>query len=307
MGSTSYDANDWAAYSKKASTQTVSQNFNACKLHDSLNPKLFKLREARDSATHPVTTPIFVNLDVTGSMGFLAQYIAVKGIGLVFEELLSRQPVKGPQLAFGGIGDIYDIAPSQVSQFESASKELTDSLQNLWLEGHGGGNGSEGYNIPWYVALTRISHDAYEKRKKRGYLFTIGDEGVPPSLTPDQIKTVFGDTVERVPTNSELLEAISNEWHVFHIMITESLTFRSYKQEFTEQWTKLLGERALPLSDHNNLAELIVSTIQICEGTAIEEVVNSWSGSTALVIKQATDRLGNQIATINDSKGLVRF
>jgi hypothetical protein len=49
----------------------------------------------------------------------------------------------------------------------------------------------------------------------------------------------------------------------------------------------VLGERALLLTDHTKLAEVIVSTIQVVEGANVDHVADSWDGSTAVVVRDA--------------------
>ena len=309
MGSTTYSSSDWKDYSSSTSSKSVHENFKTRELKDSLNPAMFDRREARDSDIHPVTTPILVALDVTGSMGSLAQQIATKGLGVIFEELLSRKPVQGPQFAFAGIGDAScDRAPLQLSQFESSTPPITEQLKDFWLEGRGGGNNYESYNLPWYAALNMISHDAFEVRGKKGYLFTLGDEETPRNLTVGQIKQVFGRDVQHVPTNEEMLDALSEQWHVFHIMVEQGSYMRSphSRESAIQSWTDLMGQRVLMLNDINSLSEVIVSTIQVLEGETIEDVSKSWSGSTAVAVAHAIKGLEGTSLVAN-SNSLVRF
>jgi hypothetical protein len=307
MGNTSYSSADWATYSTRTSTKSTSEIFTSRGLKEDLDPKNVLVRESRDSTVNPITTPIFVNLDVTGSMGVLARQIATKGLGLIFEELLNRRPVEGPQFAFGGVGDVkYDRAPFQVSQFESDTASLTPQLEKLYLEGGGGGNDTESYNLPWWFASNKIVHDAYEKRGKRGYLFTIGDEKAPYELTREEVAFVFGGD-SSVVSNSDLLLALNHQWNVFHIMVEQGSYMRSRPTEVKGSWIDLLGQRAIPLSNIDNLAEVIVSTIEVCEGTKdVDEVVKSWDGTTAMVVANAVKGLSSNSSGTNSS-GIVRF
>lgn len=305
MGSTRYSSSDWANYSSKVSSKSTNEIFRSQGLHADLDPKNILVRESRDSTVNPITTPVFVNLDVTGSMGILARQIATKGLGLIFEELLSRRPVEGPQFAFGGIGDVKcDAVPFQVSQFESDTASLVPQLEKLFLEGGGGGNGTESYNLPWWFASTKIIHDAFDKRGKRGYLFTVGDEEAPFELAKTEIERVFGEGSEPV-SNADLLLSLNQQWNVFHIMIEQGAYMRARPTDVLNSWTTLLGQRAIPLSNIDNLAEVIVSTIEVCEGTkSVDDVVNSWSGNTSMVVANAIKGLSQTNTTSSD---IVRF
>jgi hypothetical protein len=309
MGGTTYSAKDWDSYKTTTSKKTVHEVFKEKRLADNLNPKNITVRESRDSTVNPETTPVVVALDVTGSMGILAHKIATKGLGLIFEELLKRKPVIGPQFAFMGIGDAqYDRAPLQVSQFESDTASLVPQLESLFLEGGGGGNRYESYNLVWYFAATRIVHDAAQKRNKKGYLFTVGDEEVPPDLTEDQLRSVFGQGV--AVTNEDLLSLVSKQWNVFHIMVEQGSHMRWAKDEVIKVWSNLLGQHAICLSEIDSLAEVIVSAIEMNEGKDLDTVVKSWDGSTAMVVSKALEGFdGKSLTDVSGSSngGIVRF
>jgi hypothetical protein len=238
--------------------------------------------------------------DITGSMGHLSEVLVRNGVGVLMEELLKRKPVKNPHLMCMGVGDAYsDRGPLQVTQFEPDIK-IAQQLAQIWLEGNGGGNGGESYHLPWYFAARHTSIDCFEKRKKKGYLFTVGDENPHKVLTREQVKTIFGDDIERDLTSAELLDMVSRSYHVFHLLVEES---NSCTAAVKRNWQALLGERAIPMSDHTKLAELIVSTIQVNEGASVADVMKSWSGDTSVVVARGL----NGLAPAAASRSMVRF
>lgn len=296
MGSGRFDADNYAAYSSTIARSSVDDIYKskdpAAVLSSTgaakhLNPFGVAIRESRDSVDNPSSTAVIVAIDVTGSMGKLAEAIAKHGLGTLFTQILARKPVTDPHLMFMAVGDAnYDHVPLQVSQFE-ADNRIVDQLTDIYIEAGGGGNNSESYHLPWYFAALHTSIDCLEKRGKKGYLFTIGDESVPPALTADQIKRFIGDTPERDFSTAELLALAQRQYNVFHLVVKEA----SYGDQFLSAWQKVLGERALLLSDHTKLGEVIVSTIQICEGADADAVADSWDGSTAVVVRNATRSL----------------
>jgi len=311
MGGTTYSSKDWDSYRTTVSAKSTDEIFKKRGMDSSLDPKNIHIRESRDSDVNPISTPIIAALDVTGSMGVLARQIATKGLGMIFEELLKRKPVIGPQFAFMGVGDVnFDTAPLQVSQFESDTASLVPQLESLFLEGGGGGNRYESYNLPWYFAATRVVHDSFNKRGKKGYLFTIGDEEVPPDLGENQISAVFGQGASI--SNKDLLDLVSTNWNVFHIMVEQGSHMRYSKQEVEKSWKYLLGQRAILLSDINNLSEVIVSAIEMNEGIDKSSVINSWkSKDTQLVVAKALSGFDNKMipgsSSGRASGGVVRF
>jgi hypothetical protein len=199
MGSGTFDAGAYRAYSASTVGKKTEEIYSSRNMDKTLDPKGVKVRESRDSADNPNSTPLIVGIDVTGSMGMIADVIARKGLGTLFEGILDRKPISDPHVMFMGIGDAnYDRAPLQVSQFE-ADMRVVEQLALIYLEHGGGGNQFESYNLPWYFAAQHTVHDSLIKRGKRGYLFTIGDEEAPKALTKDQIKKFIGDDVRRLP------------------------------------------------------------------------------------------------------------
>lgn len=286
MGGGTYDPHAYKSYTSTIAGKSASAIYTRSDMHKDLDPRGVRVREARDGPDHPTSTPIIVGVDVTGSMDKLAEAIAHHSLGTLFQEVLDRKPVTDPQLMFMAIGDSHcDRAPLQVSQFES-SNVIIEQLMKIWVERGGGGNYFESYTLPWYFAARHTSTDSYEKRGKKGYLFTLGDDGVPDSIPAEHIEEIFGDKVSEDISTKSLLEEVSKMYHVFHLCLTETRSSRGF-----ESWQKVLGERALKVSDHEKLAEVIVSTIQIIEGADVDTVAKSWSGDTSLVVADATRSL----------------
>jgi hypothetical protein len=256
-----------------------------------MDPMGVKMRESRDSDLNPESTPIIIASDVTGSMGYLAEHIIREGLGTLFEEILERKPVTDPQIMPMAIGDAtqWDTAPFQIGQFE-ADLTAAEWLEKIYIEGNGGGNGFESYDLPYYFGAFHTSTDAFEKRNEKGYIFTIGDEQAPPATTIASIKKVLdkdGDGMEVDMPFSDVIERASKMYHCFHIMIAEGSHARNYPDEVKSSWSEVLGQNAIWLDDHTKLAETIVSIIQVTNGVDKEEVAKSWNGDTSIVVADA--------------------
>lgn len=294
MGGGRWTADDWSTYntSHVASKATVKDVFVSTTIKTDLNPKSVKIRESRDSKDNPNSTPVILALDVTGSMNMLSNQMARVGLPTLMGEIYDRKPVSNPQIMFMGIGDVNtDRAPLQVSQFESdirIAKQLTD----LWLENGGGGNNSESYTLPWYFAAMHTSIDSWEKRQKKGYLFTFGDECCPDVLTDEDIYSVMGYKPEtKSYTARQLFEMVSKKYEVYHLMVMEGDFCRDHANAVKKSWVNVIGERAIPLSDHTKLGEVITSLIEFNEGKSKDEIISSWDGGTSLVVKDAINSL----------------
>lgn len=265
MGSGRFDSHAYDNTTRSYAGKSTEEIYTSRSIKSELNPFGVKIRESRDSPDNPQSTAIIVALDVTGSMGMIADVIARKGLGTLFTRLLDERPVVDPHLMFMGVGDAnYDRAPLQVSQFE-ADNRIVEQLTGLWIEHGGGGNSSESYHLPWYFAAHHTSIDCFEKRGKKGYLFTVGDEETPAALQASQIVKFLGDSSQQDYTAAQLLEAASRTYHCYHIIIEEGNHARTHLRAVTDAWSRLMGQRALGLKDHTRLADGIVSIIEMNE------------------------------------------
>lgn len=259
-------------------------------LHDSLNPHGVKVRESRDSTDNPNSTPVIVSIDVTGSMGMIADVIARKGLGTLFEGILDRKPISDPHVMFMANGDAnFDSVPLQVSQFE-ADNRIVEQLTQIYIEKGGGGNNFESYNLPWYFAAFHTEHDSIIKRGKRGYLFTIGDEEAPADLTKDQIKRIIGDDIDASLTTKDILELAQRKYNVFHVVIAEGNYAHSRPDAVRSSWANMLGQHVIWLEDHTKLAETIVSAIEVAEGRDADVSAKGW-GTGSKTVHEAIKHL----------------
>lgn len=283
MGSGSFDHVAYRSFSASTAGKATDDIYASRAIHANLNPFGVKLRESRDSADNPKSTPLIVALDVTGSMGILADVIAREGLGVLFTGILERKPISDPHVMFMAVGDAnYDTAPLQVSQFE-ADNRVVEQLTQIYLEHGGGGNSFEHYNLPWYFAAFHTVHDSIEKRGKRGYLFTVGDEEAPRNLTVAQIKKVIGDDLQNELSPLEMLQLAQRNYDVFHVIIKEGSHAREHLPAVQASWRSLLGQHVIELADHKKLAETIVSAIEVAEGVDAGESAGRWGGSASIV------------------------
>lgn len=292
MGNGRWDAGQWANYSaSNVQGKSQAQIFTSRGLKPEYDPAKIDRRESRDSADNPKSTPIILASDVTGSMGIIAEQVMRVHLNKLVTEIYDRKPVTDPHVLIAAVGDAYsDQAPLQVTQFE-ADIRVAQQATELWLEGNGGGNGGESYLAAPLFAATKVSADAIEKRGRKGYIFTIGDEPVHDGMTKAQIKRVLGLDVERDLTARDIIDMVSREWDYYHIVLTREGYCASGKPHVLANWRAVLPERTIPLEDLGALAETVVSIMQVNEGMRAADVASSWSGSTAVAVANAIGAL----------------
>lgn len=279
------------ATSTKIETLSREQVFTQRGIHSSLDPAKIMLRESCDSEANPNSTPAIFGLDVTGSMGFIAEHIAKQGLGKLMAQIIEEKPITDPHLMFMALGDIRsDDAPLQVSQFEPDIR-IIEQLRNIYLEGRGGGNHTESYDLPWYFAAHRTLIDSFNKRGKKGYLFTIGDELPPDDKLPlYKLEGIFGNRDIPQPVSPvDLLIQAQQKYNVFHIIAEEgSECTRGFgTKAVREAWVDLMGPNVIFMRDHTALTDIVVGVLKISEGMSIEQAIKECN--RPLELKYALD------------------
>ena len=305
MGYGSWTSSSWTNYTTSkgyTASSSASEMYTSRRMKDAFDPTQFKFRESCDSAEHPNSTPIVLALDVTGSMSSVLETVS-KRLGDTMGEIYKRNPVTDPQVCFMAFGDgECDYSPIQVTQFESDIR-IAEQLNDIYFERGGGGNGGESYAFPWYVASRRCKTDAWDKHKKKGFLFTVGDECCLPKLTKAQIKEFLGDDVERDLSATELLTEVSRKYEVYHLIV-DPVTY----QPVYKEWKQLLGNNAIVVEAIDKIPEIIVSILELHSGKSAVDVINSWDGTVQLVVKDALKDLAkNDGYGHSNSTGLIEF
>jgi hypothetical protein len=177
--------------------------------------------------------------------------------------LLRKGYVGHPQVMFGAIGDATcDRAPLQVGQFESDNR-MDEDLSRILLEGGGGGQKTESYELAMYFMARHIAADCYEKRGKRGYLFLIGDEMAYPRVKATEARAVIGDGLQADLPLAALMAEVTRRWDTYYILPAGA----SYvgDTEVLGFWRSLLGQNVIELADLNAVCETIALTVGLGE------------------------------------------
>lgn len=304
MGCSSWKSSDWGTYTKKydiKDTSTVKDLYVSKSIDNYLDPSDGKIRESRDSEINPNSNAIIVGLDVTGSMGYLAQEIAKVALNTLITDIYTNNAIDNPHVMIGAIGDMEcDSSPLQVTQFE-ADIELAEQLRKIYFEGGGGGNSGESYLGLWYFAARHTSIDCFEKRNKKGFIFTIGDEPDLKIMRKEDIKKFFGDDVQGDITEKDMYNEVSKMYEVFHIV-----TGNYQRRGSVEEWTGILGDRCIIAQDYKKIPEIIESILEVMRGKTVDEVVEKYTdSSTALIVRDAISGLKN--VNSESSSELVEF
>jgi hypothetical protein len=280
MGSGFFDPGAYDAHlrAKAAAGQSTfaysdAQRVGQRQVHPQLDPRWHNtagllIRESRDSAEHPDATPIVVVLDVTGTMSNVV-YAIHSSLKNLYDLLLTKGYVVHPQLMFMAVGDssmltgsMCDEVPLQVGQFESDIR-AAQQLELMVIECGGGGQKRESYQNAAYFLAEHTVHDAWERRRKKGYVYFIGDELAWPNVEPEEVSALIGDTLGAPIPTTDIFARMQGRYETFFILPDGA--HNGGDRQVLGYWRGLLGENVLQLGEPNGAAELIALSIGLRE------------------------------------------
>lgn len=256
MGDNYYDKKQYSD-SRAIRMSTGRKDFEytetATKIHPSLDPmrirtKPFRKLESRDSADHPISLPIILTFDVTGS-NYANAEVVQKHLNELMGKLLEVHA--NPQIAIWANDDFSSVRHNavQLGEFESDNR-IDDAIRSIWLTGRGGNNDGESYDLLIYAAARKTVTDSIEKRHKRGYMFLYADEPFFDFVDLEHVSNIFGDHLEgNIPIASIIKEA-QQLWDIFVLWPSDGY------RHARNQYVTLFGE---------NRVETVQSPDQLCD------------------------------------------
>ncbi len=296
-----YDAADRYRRTTGKSAFSYSDS-GARSVHPALDPRGV-VRESRDSDEHSQSMAIAVLFDVTGSMGHVPRMLQTK-LPQLLGLLLRQGYAHDPQIMFGAIGDATcDRVPLQIGQFESDNR-MDDDLGRIVLEGGGGGQMTESYELALYFMARHTVTDCWEKRGRRGYLFIIGDELAYPGVKAREVARLIGDDLREDLPVRQLVDEVTRRWDTYYLLPAGSAY--AGNRQVLDFWRGLLGQHAVELDDLDAVCETIALTIglgeraiDLDEGLRDLDRAGSRAGRT---VSKALARLGRvghaEVATV---------
>ena len=235
------------------------------RVHQTLDPHGLVVRESRDSEEHPESNAIIIGLDVTGSMERVVRGIHAD-LPRLHELLLAHRCVPHPQVMFAAVGDATcDQVPLQVGQFESDNR-MDRHLENMILEGGGGGQKTESYELLLYLAARHTAIDCWEKRRRKGYLFVIGDEMAYRAAKQGEVRRLFGRGPQQDVPIADVVREAQERYHVFFLVPGGAA--HGGDRQVLAFWERLLGrDHVIRLDSPDETSECIALTIGVNEGT----------------------------------------
>ena len=210
--------------------------------------------------------------DVTGSMGRVPR-ILQENLCQLMGLLLRKSYLAHPQILIGGIGDATcDRAPLQVGQFESGI-EIDEDLAKLWLEGGGGGQQTESYELAMYFMARKTSLDCLEKQASGDTCSSSATKCPTATSNGRRWRDMFGDGHRADIPVEEMVRELEAKYDTYFIL--PNLTSYYDDPKILGRWIGAAGPERDPAGRPQGISELIAATIGMAEG------VVDLDGSTA--------------------------
>jgi hypothetical protein len=158
-----------------------------------------------------------------------------------------------------------------MGQFES-DNAMDEQLEAIYLEGNGGGQMRETYELAAYYLARHTYLETFEKHGKKGYAFFIGDE-MPYDIVKrvysgyygqqHTLESLIGDRLEADIPTEQIFNELKEKFHVFFLFQKQG---SYHEDEILPAWRKLLGEQVQVLEDPAAVCEFIASILAVLEG-----------------------------------------
>jgi len=196
---------------------------------------------------------------------------------------LLRAGLPDIQVCFSAYGDGQndEVAPCQVGQFESGL-EMEDQLNNLYLEGMGGGNAGETSGLLLYFLACYSRLDSLDKRGEKGYLILTGDECPLPVITREEVSRYIGTDI---PNDLSIEEVVARITKLYDVYFFHYMTGAARMQNSLPVWQRLLGtDHVIPLENLDTVTEQMVMLIASLEG-----ITDTVEEAAALLVAEGAD------------------
>lgn len=250
MGGSTYDRD---VYSGSSSSSWGSSSYSAKKLSSSsLDASLLPNAKFIESKTK---TPIIIVLDVTGSNIEFARVVYDK-MPMFYGQIEQQGYLNDFDISFCAVGDAYsDRYPLQICDF-AKGLELDSHLEKLVLEGNGGGQTMESYELMAYYLYknTKFAPDS------EPIIFFIGDEAPYPYVDRDQAKDFDIELEDLALLNpfDYLNKKVNN--NVF--MLLNPYCGRHFESSITNTWINMLApEHVIKINEEKSVVDLMLGII----------------------------------------------
>ena len=252
MGGSSYDRD---VYSGSSSSGWGSSSYSTSKLSSSkLDPLLLPNSKFIKSKSK---NPIVIVLDVTGSNIEFARVVYDK-MPMFYGQIEQQGYLKDFDISFCAVGDAYtDDYPMQVCDFAKGI-ELDSHIEKLVLEGCGGGQEKESYELMAYYLYKNMQFAPGSEP----IIFFIGDEAPYSFVDRDQAED-FGIAVDE-PAMMNPFDHLRKRVNDNVFMLLNPYCGREFERDITNAWVdRLAPEHVIKIKEEKSVVDLMLGIISM--------------------------------------------
>ena len=267
MGGCSYDRDVYSSGDNFSSSgfhhsPLADQAFTKSDISD-LDKRLLPINRTLECSTQ---NALVIELDVTGSMGDNAKMLYDK-FPMLWGQLEQQNYLEDFSISIVANGDCTcDGAPIQVCDF-AAGKKLDTWIKRLFLEGGGGGQGTETYEMPayFYAHKVRFTHPKADQQKP--FYISIGDEAPNASIPRDALETHFGNKgkAEGDLSSADVFKQVREKYHYKHIHIPYGGDATT-DTEVKRQWKKYIGSDLISVAEPKAVVDVLIGVVALTTG-----------------------------------------
>jgi hypothetical protein len=208
-------------------------------------------------------TPLIIWVDVTGSMGRWPATIFSK-LPYLDHEIKTEYLGADAEVCFGAIGDAHsDKYPVQVQPF-TIGTEMTKKLEALVIEGNGGGQLKESYEL---AALYTLHNIHCPKATIKPVVVMIGDEAAYDSVSVAEAKNHAKVKIASQVSTKAIFESLMEAFDLYLVL----KPYRSGNDPTTREveafWVNLLGKDHIAwLDDPDRVVDVIFGCLAHATG-----------------------------------------
>jgi len=266
MSKGSYDHVAHTAASTSRAGMRREEVFTSRGLDPMLDLRQKPYRECLWVAPYEEARPVKIDLDETGSMSTIPHFLVTDAHYGLPGMVKGLYPfLRHPQIGICGIGDArqshHELAPLQMGHFEGEGHKMDQWLTKIYLEGGGGGNLGESYELGFFVGARLVRADAFSHGLK-GFHFTVADEPIFDDVRAMDVLRLTGIHLPEDIATKDILRELTANWHAFMIAPDPG---RFHQVE--NNWRRYFGDNAIAAPRHEDIAVVICGLTGLAEGT----------------------------------------
>jgi hypothetical protein len=235
-----YDPGDWKGYDFTSARATYDAHVGRS-YTDAVSKKVVPTTLVPDQITTDSTAPLVIITDHTGSMGDWTATVFSK---LPYLDMEGKEYLGDDmEISFAAVGDVFsDQYPLQVQPFGKGTA-LADNLKKLVIEGNGGGQHFESYDI----AAAYYARNCNMPNAVKPILVFIGDEGLYETIDQEHATTWARTLCEGRMHISQIMKELRQKFSVYVVLKPYGSGYKENKKSdldlrIEKQWIELLGE-----------------------------------------------------------------